>query len=153
MEYVSGGSLAEELRKRGPLRWREAAAAVRDALLGLAAAHAAGVIHRDIKPANLMRAENGAVKLVDFGLARVVYGPADGEITYPGAFVGSPSYASPEQGAGVVRIDGRSDLYSLAAPWYALLPGQPPFVDDDPEQIMRMHRSEPFPDVRVLAGD
>ena len=153
MEYVSGGSLAEELRKNGPLAWREAAAAVRDALLGLAAAHKAGVIHRDIKPANLMRAENGSVKLVDFGLARVVYGPAEGEFTYPGAFVGSPSYASPEQAAGVARIDARSDLYSLAATWYALLTGQPPFVHDDPDQIMRSHMSEPFPDVRALAPD
>jgi serine/threonine-protein kinase len=153
MEYVEGGSLADELRKRGPLPWREAAMAMRDALRGLAGAHRAGVIHRDIKPANLMRADGGAVKLVDFGLARVVYGPTEGEITFPGAFVGSPSYASPEQIAGVARVDGRSDLYSLAATWYALLTGQPPFVDDDPAEIMRLHMTQAFPEVRTLAPD
>jgi serine/threonine protein kinase len=153
MEYVQGGSLAEELRKGGPMPWRAAALAMRDALRGLAGAHRAGVIHRDIKPANLMRAEGGAVKLVDFGLARVVYGPTEGEITFPGAFVGSPSYASPEQVAGVVRVDARSDLYSLAATWYALLTGQPPFVDDDPSEIMRLHMAQAFPDVRALAPE
>jgi serine/threonine protein kinase len=151
MEYVEAGSLADELHKRSALNWRKATEVVSAALLGLEAAHRAGIIHRDIKPANLMRTKSGTIKLVDFGLARAVYSPADAEITYPGAFVGSPSYASPEQIAGNVRLDARSDLYSLAATWYALLAGQPPFVDDDPTEIMRRHMSDAFPDPRELA--
>jgi serine/threonine protein kinase len=151
MEYVEAGSLADELHKDGALNWRKATEVVSAALLGLEAAHRAGIIHRDIKPANLMRTKSGAIKLVDFGLARAVYAPSDAEITYPGAFVGSPSYASPEQIAGRVRVDARSDLYSLAATWYALLTGQPPFVDDDPAEIMRRHMSEAFPDPRELS--
>jgi len=164
MEYVEGGSLAEHVRKSGPMHWRAAAEAMRDALRGLAAAHRAGIVHRDVKPANLMRARgnNGEeiIKLADFGLARVTAGIAgsrshstalDGELTFPGAFVGSPSYSSPEQVAGAHQLDGRADLYSLAATCYALLTGQPPFVEDDPADIMERHMSEPFPDVRLLA--
>lgn len=147
MEYVAGGSLADVLRK-GTMGWRAAAEAMRDACRGLSAAHGAGVIHRDIKPANLMRGADGRIKLVDFGLARATEEMADGELTFPGAFVGSPSYASPEQVAGVAEIDGRSDVYSLAATGFALLTGQPPFVDEDPAEVMRKQIREVFPNVR-----
>ena len=153
MEYVAGGSLSELLRREGPLPWRAAAGALRDACLGLAAAHAAGIVHRDVKPANLMRAPDGRVKLVDFGLARLG-ADTDGELTFPGAFMGSPSYASPEQIAnGAARIDGRSDLYSLAATAHALLTGAPPFIDDDQADVLRRHLDEPFPDLRGAAPE
>ncbi len=161
MEYVEGGSLAEHLRRAGPMHWREATAVIRDALLGLIAAHAKGVIHRDIKPANLMRgrAANGdpLIKLADFGLARIVAWPlagtdsSEGDLTFPGAFVGSPSYSSPEQISGVLELDGLADLYSLTATWYALLTGQPPFVEDDPADVMQHHVHDPFPDPRGLS--
>ena len=154
MEYVEGGSLAQRLREQGPLYWRDAALALRDALRALAAAHHAGIVHRDVKPANLMCARDPAgdpvIKLADFGLARVTT-LADAELTFPGAFVGSPSYCSPEQIAGSAHIDGRADLYSLAATAYALLTGQPPFVADDPAEVMERHLQDPFPDVRELA--
>ena len=154
MEYVEGGSLAQRLRTHGPLYWREAALALRDALRGLAAAHRAGIVHRDVKPANLMCARDAAgetmIKLAAFGLARVTT-LADAELTFPGAFVGSPSYCSPEQIAGSMHIDGRADLYSLAATAYALLTGEPPFVADDPADVMERHMKDSFPDVRVLA--
>ncbi len=149
MEYVAGGSLADVLR-RSTLSWRAAAEAVRDAARALAAAHRAGIIHRDIKPANLMRHAEGRIKLVDFGLARALAEAADAELTFPGAFVGSPSYASPEQIAGAAQIDGRSDLYSLAATAFALVTGQPPFIDDDPAEVMRRHLNDPFPALRTL---
>ena len=156
MEYVEGGSLAEALRKNGPMGWREAARAVVDALRGLAAAHKAGIVHRDVKPANLMlgRAASGeaVIKLADFGLARAYeLKGAEEDLTFPGAFVGSPSYAAPEQIAGVHHIDGRADIYSLAATGYALLTGQPPFVGDDPQEVMDRHLREAFPDARELA--
>lgn len=153
MEFIEGGSLADELRQTGPMAWRAATLAVRDALRALEAAHAVGIVHRDLKPANLMRATNGAVKLVDFGLARVTEGPLEeGELTFPGAFVGSPSYASPEQISGRVSLDGRSDLYSLAATWFALLTGKPPFVEEDPADVMRRHLTERFPDPREMVS-
>jgi serine/threonine-protein kinase len=155
MEYVEGGSLADRVRRTGPLHWRDTLPIVRGALRGLAAAHAKGVIHRDVKPANLLCARGpggeDVIKLVDFGLARVAAGPADGDLTFPGAFVGSPSYCAPEQAAGAAAIDGRADLYALAATWYALLTGQPPFVDDDPVVTLQRHVETPFPDVRRLA--
>ena len=153
MEYVEGGSLAQRLRAEGPLHWREAARAMRDALRGLAAAHQAGIVLRDVKPANLMCARDGAgeavIKLADFGLARMAL--ADAELTFPGAFVGSPSYSAPEQVAGAARIDGRADVYSLAATAYALVTGEPPFVAEDPEEVMEKHLREAFADVRALA--
>ena len=148
MEYVDGGSLADQLRKNGPLDFRLAATLVRDACRGLHAAHEAGIIHRDIKPANLLRSSGGTLKLCDFGLARIAASPTDAELTFAGAFVGSPSYASPEQAAGSPRIDARTDLYALAATWYALLCGQPPFVADDPAEVLQKHLTTPFPDLR-----
>jgi len=154
MEYIEGGTLAQRVRKEGPLHWRDAATAMRDALRGLAAAHRAGIVHRDIKPANLMRGMGPMgeeiIKLTDFGLARVTQS-TDGELTFPGAFVGSPSYSSPEQIAGAAHVDGRADLYSLAATGYALLTGQPPFIGDDPGEIMERHVRDPFPAARELA--
>ncbi|HEY4330113.1 MAG TPA: serine/threonine-protein kinase [Phycisphaerae bacterium] len=154
MEYVEGGSLADRIRRHSPLHWRDAALALRDALRGLAAAHRAGIVHRDIKPANLMCARDAAgthiIKLADFGLARLA-NPSDAELTFPGAFVGSPGYSAPEQITGILHMDGRADLYSLAATAYALLTGQPPFIGDDPHEIMERHLKEPFPDVRILA--
>ncbi len=155
MEFVEGGSLADELRRSGPMPWRNAAQALADALRALAAAHRAGIVHRDIKPANLLLSHDHAgralVKLADFGLARAYLIEAgDEDLTFPGAFVGSPSYAAPEQIAGIAHIDGRADLYSLAATGHALLTGQPPFVEDDPAEVMERHLRDPFPDVRAL---
>jgi len=154
MEYADGGSLAEKLRKSGPLYWRDAVRVLADALRALAAAHRAGIVHRDVKPANFMLARGidgeEIIKLADFGLARVntVH---DADLTFPGAFIGSPSYSAPEQIAGSQKIDGRADLYSLAATAYALLTGQPPFVAEDAADVMEQHLHDPFPDVRLLA--
>ncbi len=154
MEYVDGGSLADRLRKSGPLYWRDAARVLCDALRALVAAHRAGIVHRDVKPANLMLARGidgeEIVKLTDFGLARINT-LQDADLTFPGAFVGSPSYSAPEQIAGSHKIDGRADLYSLAATGYALLTGQPPFVAEEVAEVMERHLQEPFPDVRLLA--
>jgi serine/threonine protein kinase len=150
MEYVDGGSLADHLHAHGPLDWQATTQVLADALSALAAAHDAGIIHRDIKPANLIRAKNGSIKLVDFGLARALES-LDPDLTVFGAFVGSPSYASPEQAAGIALLDGRSDLYSLAATAFALLTGQPPFLHDDPAEILRLHLHAPFPDLAPLA--
>lgn len=125
MEYLPGGSLADQMRG-GPCkeiaraqRWLRGAAA------GIHAAHLKGVIHRDVKPDNLMLAEDGAVKVVDFGLAAIA--SVDGSrLTQEGTILGTPHYMAPEQWEGKI-IDERSDVYSLGATFYHLLCGRPPF--------------------------
>ncbi|HEX9800519.1 MAG TPA: serine/threonine-protein kinase [Thermoanaerobaculia bacterium] len=126
MELVAGRSLAELLGERGLLPWSEAgavAAAVADALDH---AHARGVVHRDLKPANVLLADDGAVKVSDFGVAMLL----DDSSTLTGTLRGTPSYMAPEQIRGEA-VDGRSDLYSLGAVLYETLTGEAPFQADN----------------------
>jgi formylglycine-generating enzyme required for sulfatase activity len=149
MEYLPR-SLEDELHEKGPLGWREATSAVRDAAAGLAAAHGLGIIHRDVKPSNLMRGPGGEVKLVDFGVCKI----SDSVIeqTRTGQIIGSPAYMSPEQCRGA-KADARSDIYSLACTYYALLTGKMPFTSESCLQVMQHHCKEPFPDAgRLVVG-
>jgi serine/threonine-protein kinase len=112
----------------------------------LAYAHSRGVTHRDIKPANIMVDFNTqVVKVMDFGIARI----ADAARTRTGMVLGTPSFMSPEQLAGL-RVDGRSDLYSLGATLFQLLTGRLPFQHDSMAALMRAIANEPAPDVRSL---
>jgi len=149
MELVDGGSLDEALARDGPMDWREATGAIRDAAAGLAAAHKIGLVHRDIKPANLMRTAEGVTKVVDFGLARARV--EDTQLTRNGAILGTPAYMSPEQWKGE-ELDGRSDLYSLICTYYALLTGVPPFDAAALGALGYLHCHELLPDPRELAG-
>ncbi|MFM8478142.1 MAG: serine/threonine-protein kinase, partial [Planctomycetaceae bacterium] len=99
MELLTGGSVADLAEKRGRLAFREAAALLAQAARGLAAAHEAGMVHRDIKPANLMLSRDGVVKVVDFGLSRVLdaVGSGPDQATRAGQIVGTPHFMSPEQ--------------------------------------------------------
>jgi serine/threonine protein kinase len=124
MEVVRGRSLDDVLRERGkPVGVKESLAIIAQAADGLAYAHQMGVIHRDIKPANLMISNDGRVKIMDFGIARV---QGSARLTRAGTAVGTPLYMSPEQCRGK-EGDERSDLYSLAIVLYELLSGAPPF--------------------------
>ncbi|HEY8212942.1 MAG TPA: serine/threonine-protein kinase [Methylocystis sp.] len=124
MELVNGRPLDEILRERGkPLGVKESLAVVAQAADGLAYAHQMGVIHRDIKPSNLMVADDGRIKIMDFGIARV---RGSVRLTRAGTAVGTPLYMSPEQCRGG-EGDERSDLYSLAVVLYEMLAGAPPF--------------------------
>jgi serine/threonine-protein kinase len=107
-------------------------------------AHAVGLIHRDVKPGTVIVCERGGrpdvVKLVDFGLVRAA--EPDGEkLTQDGAIAGTPAYMSPEQAEGA-ELDGRSDLYSLAAVAYHLLTGRPPFLKETALQLLYAHVRE-----------
>src|SRR5665213_2198015 len=121
MEFLRGETLRAMLdRQRFSIR-----RAIRYALKladGLAAAHAAGVVHRDIKPANVLRLRSGLLKITDFGIAQL---PAS-QLTQDGTFMGTPKYMSPEQGLGL-RVDGRSDIFSLGVMLYEMLTGTLPF--------------------------
>lgn len=134
MEYVVGQSLQEKLDKVGSLPVTEILRIGNQIAEGLAAAHKQGLIHRDIKPANILL-ENGVerVKITDFGLARAV---DDVTITKTGEVSGTPQYMSPEQATGI-RIDQRSDLFSLGAVLYAMCTGRSPFRASNLAAVVR----------------
>ena len=154
MEYVPGQSL-RDLIKSGGLTLERSVHHLRGVLSALEFSHRAGVVHRDIKPANVMITPGGAVKVVDFGIARGGSDPTT-TITHLQAFMGTPVYLSPEQARGEVA-DARSDLYSAGCLLYELLTGRPPFVGDDPVSVAYQHVHEDPPplsshDLEVAPG-
>jgi serine/threonine protein kinase len=145
MEKLTGRTLAEVVRERGPLPAAEALKLIRLAAEGLAAIHAAGVIHRDVKPDNLfLVGEPGDpydVKLLDFGFAKV----RESKTTAAGFTMGTPEYMAPEQALSDT-VDARTDIYSLGAVAYRALTGELPFgADDDAELLARVVLDTPVP--------
>jgi serine/threonine-protein kinase len=139
MEHIAGRSLRDILRIGG-LSLEESLHYQLGVLSALEFSHRAGIVHRDIKPANVMVTPEGAVKVVDFGIARAS-GDPDATLTLARAFLGTPSYLSPEQARGETA-DSRSDLYSAGCLLYELLTGRPPFVGDDPVSVAYQHVHE-----------
>jgi serine/threonine protein kinase len=117
---------------------------VRDAALALAHAHERGVVHRDIKPENILLDRRGKVHLIDFGLARFF---DDVTLTNTGALVGTPMYLSPEQVSGRLKIDHRTDIYSLGLTIYELLTLQRPITAPTREGILRQVVTKALPPV------
>ncbi len=137
MEFVEGETLEQLIKRSGRLEAKLALEIVSQATAGLAAVHKQKLVHRDIKPSNIMVSlENGcAVKIIDLGLAKTANEPsAQGAISTPGGFAGTPEYASPEQFAGVA-VDIRSDLYSLGVMLWEMVTGQLPFPGSSSELI------------------
>ncbi|HEV3255835.1 MAG TPA: serine/threonine-protein kinase, partial [Gemmataceae bacterium] len=129
MKLLQGETLDERLKREGQLLVHEVVRIGREIAEGLAAAHEQGLIHRDIKPANLfLEAGNGRVKIVDFGLARAA--SHDLQLTKTGTVVGTPAYMSPEQARGI-RVDHRSDLFSMGCVLYRMCTGRTPFQAED----------------------
>ncbi len=121
MELLRGDDLQKTLRM-GPIPLERKVSIVVQVLVGLAHAHQAGVVHRDIKPANIFIGNDGAVKIMDFGVARL----ATSSVTGTGAIVGTADYMSPEQVKGA-RVDGRADLFSVGSMFFEMLTGKRPF--------------------------
>ncbi|MDX1614095.1 MAG: ABC transporter substrate-binding protein [Candidatus Promineifilaceae bacterium] len=143
MGYMRGGSLADRLRS-GPLDSEQILAVVANIAAALDAAHAAGLVHRDIKPANILFDAHDNAYLSDFGIVKMV--EATTILTNAGV-PGTPEYLSPEQARGD-KLDGRSDVYSLAVMVFALLSGRPPYESDTPFGLAYKHINDPVPDIR-----
>ena len=140
MEFIEGQSLKDLIEKEGALPAARAAHIIRQSADALQAAHDLGIVHRDIKPDNIMivRGKDGSdiVKVVDFGIARAVGGDEPGQkVTKTGLVVGTPEYMSPEQLSGD-KLDGRSDIYSLALVMYRMVTGVLPFQADSAQETM-----------------
>ena len=148
MELLAGSELTAHCRQGNLLPLEKVLQLVSTVAEALHYAHSNGVVHRDIKPDNIILLENGQVKVADFGIARVV----SASRTQTGVILGTPSYMSPEQAQGL-RVDGRSDQFSLGVVLYELLSGKKPFTGDSIANLMyAIANSSYTPLPKVAAG-
>lgn len=153
-ELVEGSDLDHYVRREGPLSVAQAVDVLRQAALGLAWAHAQGVVHRDIKPANLLLGKDGVVRILDMGLARIDAtdhtARAESGLTDTGVVIGTAAYMAPEQARDTRRADARSDIYSLGCTLYFLLTGRAVYSGSSPVDVILAHVSQPVPALRTL---
>ncbi len=135
MEFAPGGTLKDHLKREGPMSVARAVDAILAVIDGLQAAAAKGLLHRDIKPANCFVDSDGTVKIGDFGLSISTLSREETQLTAAGSFLGTPSFASPEQLEGK-KLDVRSDIYAVGATLYYLLTGKPPFEAEGTVQLI-----------------
>lgn len=159
MEFLDGPSLSSLIEREGPLDEKRALGIFDQIAASLEYAHQRKVIHRDLKPSNvIVLDEDGSdrVKVLDFGIAKVLSGKATTKLTQTGEILGSPFYMSPEQCQGD-RMGPASDIYSFGCLMYETLTGSPPFKDESPVKVVLQHLYDPAPkltclkDVRGLA--
>jgi serine/threonine protein kinase len=141
MEYVEGETLAELMRRTGPLAPDRAVQILLQVCAGLEHAHAAGLIHRDIKPQNLLIRHDGVVKVADFGIARTLQAT---QLTQAGTVLGTAAYLAPEQ-AAAQPVTAAADIYSLGAVSYELLTGRTPYEFDSLADLAIAQRQPPPP--------
>jgi eukaryotic-like serine/threonine-protein kinase len=146
-ELVEGETLADRLRRDGPMPPAEAVGVAVDIARALAAAHEHGLIHRDVKPGNVMLLPDSRVKVVDFGIARAA---GSDTLTNTGVVLGSTAYLSPEQASGQ-PVDERADLYALGCVLYEMLTGHVPFSAETPIATMYRHVNEAPPPPSTIA--
>ena len=155
MEFIEGESLTSLVEKNGALTPARAADITKQAADGLAVAHDMGIVHRDLKPDNIMIAKNrdgsDCVKVVDFGIAKAA-GAENQKVTKTGLVVGTPEYMSPEQLAGD-KLDGRSDVYSLALVAFNMLTGKLPFDGETAQESMIMRLTDEPKSLSVMKPD
>ena len=150
MPFVEGESLRGRIKRESQLPIDDAIAIACEVADALSYAHSFGVIHRDIKPENILL-HGGHAVVADFGIARVIQDAGGEKLTQTGISVGTASYMSPEQFGGE-KIDGRSDLYSLACVVYEMLVGEVPFTGPNAIAIMARHTMELPPSIQIVRG-
>jgi len=140
MEYVNGRTLRDIVKTEGPMSQKRAMEVMADVCAALDFSHRHGIVHRDVKPANVMITNHGAVKVMDFGIARAMH---DGQaaMTQTAAVIGTAQYLSPEQARGE-GVDARSDVYAAGCVLYELITGEPPFTGDSPVAVAYQHVRE-----------
>jgi eukaryotic-like serine/threonine-protein kinase len=139
MEYVDGQTLREIVKTTGPMSQQRVVEVMADVCAALDFSHRHGIIHRDVKPANIMITRGGAVKVMDFGIARAL---GEGQnVTQTAAVIGTAQYLSPEQARGEA-VDARSDVYAAGCVLFELLTGEPPFTGDTPVAVAYQHVRE-----------
>ncbi|MEA5456871.1 Stk1 family PASTA domain-containing Ser/Thr kinase [Sinomonas sp. JGH33] len=145
MEHVPGHTLRDLLDEQGPLAPKQALALIDAVVDGLAAAHAAGIIHRDVKPANVLLADDGRVKVGDFGLARSL-----SATSITDSLFGTAEYISPEMLMGR-PVDARSDLYATGIMLFEMLTGRLPFMGEDRSHVAFQHVNDDVPPPSAIA--
>ena len=155
MEYVSGRDLKVIVEEQGPLPLDKAADYIAQAAAGLHHAHERGLVHRDIKPANLVVSDNGLVKVLDLGLARLEDDDELASLTVANAenMMGTADYLAPEQARNAHAVDHRADIYGLGCTFYYLLTGHAPFTDGTIAERILKHQTEKPKDVRAERTD
>lgn len=152
MERLVGGTLRERLEP-GPMSPAEAARVASRVISGLRVAHGAGVVHRDLKPDNVFLCEDGSVKVLDFGIAKIFESSVDQgpSLTATSAIVGTALYMSPEA-VSRAPVEPPADIYALGAMLFEMLTGEPPFFDNEPVLLMGMHLRVPPPTLASTTG-
>ncbi|MDR0821077.1 MAG: Stk1 family PASTA domain-containing Ser/Thr kinase [Oscillospiraceae bacterium] len=146
MEYVDGVTLAELIERDGALKWRDAAKLTAQILRALQHAHDNGIVHRDVKPSNVMLADDGEVKVMDFGIARF---NREVDMTRHEKAIGTVHYISPEQ-AQNDETDEKSDIYSVGVVLFEMLTGKKPFTGDSPVAVATKHINDEPPKPSTL---
>ena len=148
MDYVKGDTLRDVVAFGGAQSEKDAVRIILQVADVLAAAQCFGMVHRDLKPENIMLTEDGVVKLLDLGVAKISEG-FDSLKTKANTVFGTPAYISPEQALDASTVDTRADIYSLGVILFELLAGQRPYTGNDPTEVLQQLLSNsPIPDVR-----
>lgn len=152
MEYLDGETLGDLVAEHPQLPIGWVAALGTQIADGLSAAHAAGVIHRDLKPSNVMLLRGGLVKVLDFGMGRIIDDTERGKVTSTGVTVGTARYMAPEQFHDA-KVTQAADLYALGCVLFELLTGVPPFHSESAQELGHKHLTEAVPAVGMLRSD
>jgi len=155
MELMRGVDLRTHMKHHGPASAEDALVIITQIARSLSDAHTAGVIHRDLKPENVQFVRDGSVdlKVLDFGLAKLIDPQVKGKLTGKMVTVGTPAYLAPEAAVAGRRVDWRADLYSLAVLAFELLTGRLPFTEKRPMEMMIAHVTQPIPSALELRPD